>query len=120
MLVLQKRINEHLKLYTAIAVFFLAICTYGLNTFAGDLADTQLVKGSMKLGNDITTILLIASPIVGILCIIYFQIRKGAADEQDQKQWHNRTVTTITCIIVAVTISGVIKIIVNSYMGGNI
>ncbi|MCL2050838.1 MAG: hypothetical protein FWG91_03765 [Lachnospiraceae bacterium] len=86
----------------------------------GPLGETQLVKGTIKAVNDISTIFLIMLPIVGIAAIIYFQIRKSIADENDQKKWHERSMIAIIAIIVGVSASAVVKVIVNSYMGGNI
>ena len=87
---------------------------------AGDLGNSDIVKGTVNLLNDITSILLWIAPIAGIACIIYFQIRKSAADESEQKRWQDRTITAVVCIIVAVCASALIKLIVNNYMGANI
>lgn len=49
----------------------------------------QIVKGTEKLVGDVTTWLMVLAPVVAGLLIIYFCIRRGMADEMDQKKWNN-------------------------------
>ncbi|WP_220094425.1 hypothetical protein [Paenibacillus sp. YN15] len=53
---------------------------------AGDIKDSKLVTGTEKLIGDVTTWLMILAPIVSGLLIIYFCIRRSAADEMDTKK----------------------------------
>ena len=83
----------------------------------GDTAvqDSQLVKGTEKLISDVTTWFMVLSPIVAGLFIVYFSIRRSAADEMDQKKWNNRIVTAIVSCIGAVLASTTLNIIIGYY-----
>ena len=83
---------------------------------ADTVKDSQLVKGTENLIKDVTTWLMILAPIVGVLLIIYFFIRRSAADEIDQKKWNNRIVTVIVSVIGAVLASATLNLIVGYYI----
>ncbi len=51
---------------------------------AADVKDSNIVKGTEKLIGDVTTWLMILAPVVAGMLIIYFCIRRSAADEMDQ------------------------------------
>lgn len=80
-----------------------------------DIGSSKIATGTKKLIEDATTLLLIIAPIAGTLCIIYFAIRRSAADEQEQKQWNNRIITAIVSVLVAVLASVIIKVITAYY-----
>ena len=68
----------------------------------GGIGGSQIAKGTEKLIQDATTWLMILAPVVAGLLIIYFCIRRSAADEMDQKKWNNRIVAAIVSCIGAV------------------
>lgn len=82
---------------------------------ADTVQNSQLVKGTEKLIKDLTTWLMIFAPVVGVLLIIYFFIRRSAADEMDQKKWNNRIVTVIVSVIGAVLASATLNLIIGYY-----
>lgn len=51
---------------------------------ASGIQGSQIVKGTEKLIGDATTWLMVLAPVVAGLLIIYFCIRRSAADEMDQ------------------------------------
>ena len=61
------------------------------------------------------TKLMILAPVVAGLLIIYFCIRRSAADEMDQKKWNNRIVVAIVSCIGAVLGSATLNIIIGYY-----
>ncbi|GHV19502.1 hypothetical protein FACS189425_10150 [Clostridia bacterium] len=79
------------------------------------ITDSVLAKGTEKLIGDMTTWLLVLAPIVGGALVIYFFIRRGAADEMDQKKWNNRITTALVSVVGAVLGSVLIKIILSYY-----
>lgn len=83
---------------------------------ADTVKDSQIVKGTEKLIQDVTTWLMVLAPIVGVLLIIYFFIRRSAADEIDQKKWNNRIVTVIVSVIGAVLASATLNLIIGYYV----
>jgi len=83
---------------------------------ADTVQDSQIVKGTEKLIQDVTTWLMVLAPIIGVLLIIYFFIRRSAADEIDQKKWNNRIVTVIVSVIGAVLASATLNLIIGYYV----
>ncbi len=81
----------------------------------GGIGNSQIAKGTEKLIQDATTWLMILAPIVAGLLIIYFCIRRSAADEMDQKKWNNRVVAAIVSCIGAVLGSATLNIIIGYY-----
>lgn len=55
-----------------------------LPAYASSLQDSNIAKGTEKLISDATTWLMVLAPVVAGLLIIYFCVRRGAADEMDQ------------------------------------
>jgi len=84
-------------------------------TTGGELASSKAYTGTQSLLNDLSGILLVAAPIVGTACIIYFAIRRSAADEMDQKKWNQRIIIAIVSIIIAVVASSLISVITSYY-----
>ncbi|WP_437348367.1 Mbov_0395 family pilin-like conjugal transfer protein [Paenibacillus humicus] len=80
-----------------------------------DVKDSKLVTGTEKLIGDVTTWLMILAPIVAGLLIIYFCIRRSAADEMDTKKWNNRIIVAIVSCIGAVLGSATLNIIIGYY-----
>ena len=89
---------------------------HNTSVMANKVQDSQIVKGTERLINDLTTWLIILAPIVGGLLIIYFFIRRSAADEMDQKKWNNRIVTAIISVIGAVLASATLNLIISYYI----
>ncbi len=77
--------------------------------------DSKLVTGTTKLFEDATTALLVLAPLAAIAFTIFFMIRMGMADEQDQKQWKNRIKTAVFSAIGAVVASVVIKVLMSYF-----
>lgn len=82
---------------------------------SGDIKGSKLVTGTEKLIGDVTTWLMILAPIVAGLLIIYFCIRRSAADEMDTKKWNNRIIVAIVSCIGAVLGSATLNIIIGYY-----
>jgi len=85
------------------------------SAYAADVQDSQIVKGTEKLNSDVTTWLMVLAPVVSGLLIIYFCIRRSAADEMDQKKWNNRIVVAIVSCIGAVLGSATLNLILGYY-----
>lgn len=104
------------KITSAItAIASSAIITVVANAEGGDLASSKAVTGTKALLGDLTSILLVVAPLVGTVCIIYFAVRHGAADEMDQKKWKQRIVVAAVSIVVAVVASALINVLVSYY-----
>lgn len=97
-----------------LAVFYFAMCS-SVNVYASGIAESKLAKGTEKLIQDATTWLMILAPVAAGLLIIYFCIRRSAADEMDQKKWNNRIVVAVVSCIGAVIGSATLNIIIGYY-----
>lgn len=82
---------------------------------AGDIQSSKIAQGTEKLIQDATTWLMVLAPVAAGLLIIYFCVRRSAADEMDQKKWNNRIVVAIVSCIGAVIGSGTLNIIIGYY-----
>ncbi|MBN4069540.1 MAG: hypothetical protein COA82_11450 [Alkaliphilus sp.] len=108
-----KRAMKHIT--TAIVTMQLVMLN-SLYVFANEIKDSQIAKGTEKLIADLTTWLMVLAPIIGGLLILYFFIRRSAADEMDQKKWNNRITTAIISVIGAVLASATLNLIIGYYM----
>jgi len=78
---------------------------------ASGINNSKLVTGTEKLIGDVTTWLMVLAPIVAGLLIIYFCIRRSAADEMDQKKWNTRIIAaTLTQVMMGFGVSLIILI----------
>lgn len=97
-----------------ISIFTILMSSYTVYA-SGSVQSSKLVKGTEKLINDVTTWFMILAPIVAGVLIIYFFIRRSAADEMDQKKWNNRIVVAIVSCIGAVIASATLNLIIGYY-----
>lgn len=102
------------RLLAAIYTIYMSMMT-SVPAFAAGVSDSKLAKGTEKLIQDLTTWLMILAPVVAGLLIIYFSIRRSAADEMDQKKWNNRIVVAIVSCIGAVLGSATLNLIIGYY-----
>ncbi len=82
---------------------------------ATNVADSKIAKGTERLIQDLTTWLMVLAPVAAGLLIIYFFIRRSAADELDQKKWNNRIVVSIVSCVGAVLGSAILSLIIGYY-----
>lgn len=85
--------------------------------YATTIGNSQIAKGTQKLIQDATTWLMVLAPVAAGLLIIYFCIRRSAADEMDQKKWNNRIVVAVVSCIGAVLGSATLNLIIGYYTG---
>ena len=96
---------------TAIAVSLMTTSP----ALASGVNNSQIVRGTERLIGDLTTWLMILAPVVAGLLIIYFCIRRSAADEVDQKKWNNRIVVAVVSCIGAVLGAATLNLILGYY-----
>ena len=104
-------INRAKEWLIVTAVLFLSPIT----VLASSLGDSKLATGTEKLIKDATSWLLIVAPLVTVVAIIYYLIRKTMSDEMDHKKWNSRITTAIICCIGVVAASLTINLIVSYY-----
>lgn len=99
----------------ASAALFSAQSVFASNQ-GNSVSNSKIATGTKKLLSDATSWLQIIAPIAGVLFIVYFAIRKGGAEEQDQKMWQKRINTAIICVVIAELASTIINLISSYYM----
>lgn len=110
-----KNLKSKLRAATAIGSAALFIMANNSTAYAAGISDSQIAKGTEKLIKDATTWMMVLAPVVAGLLIIYFCIRRSAADEMDQKKWNNRIVVAVVSCIGAVLGSATLNIIIGYY-----
>jgi len=106
-------VSSYKKLSAVLLSAFFTL-TMAIPVYAG-INDSPIVKGTEKLIGDVTTWLMILAPIVAGLLIIYFCIRRSAADEMDQKKWNTRIVAAVVSCIGAILGAATLNIIIGYY-----
>ena len=87
-----------------------------LRVYAAGVSDSKIATGTQQLISDLTTWLMILPPVSAGALIIYFFIRRRAADEMDQRKWNNRITTAIISCIGAVIGSVLLNLIIGYYL----
>lgn len=104
------------KVWVSVAAVLAATSMMAVPAYAADgVQGSKLVTGTEKLIGDVTTWLMVLAPVVAGLLIIYFFIRRSAADEMDTKKWNNRIVVAIVSCIGAVLGSATLNLIIGYY-----
>jgi hypothetical protein len=107
--------NKRRQIIVSIAMICFSMSLSNLS-YASSIQDNVFFTGSMKMLEDAGKALAIISPILGGVMIGYFYLRRGAADEMDQKKWSNRIKMAIGGGIGG-ALGGVIMTVVGSYFG---
>ena len=103
-----KTLRSHLAAVTVPALLTMPV-------LADNISDSQVGQGVKNLFSDLSTWLVILSPIVAGSMAVYFVIRRSMADEQDGKLWEKRIKTSIVCGVAGALIGGIIKLIASYF-----
>ena len=99
-----------------IAVCSAVFCFFATKlTVYADFGSSTLATGTIRLFGDLTTWLLILAPVAGAVCVVYFFVRRSAADEQDEKKWNNRIKIAVVSTIGAVLATSLISVLLSYY-----
>lgn len=109
---LKKLINIKRIEKVGLALTGLFCCT---NTCFATMQNSKIVTGTESLISDLTSWLLILAPVLTVLLVGYFFLRKAASDEMDAKRWDNRIKVAIISCIGVIVASGLINVIMNYY-----
>jgi len=111
-------ITHHYKKLSAAMFSAFLMLTTAMPAYAsspGGVGGSPIVTGTERLIGDVTTWLMVLAPIVAGLLIIYFCIRRSAADEMDQKKWNTRIIAAIVSCIGAILGSATLNLIIGYY-----
>lgn len=115
-----KKISNWKKISGAVRGSILAVlasCAYARTAYAssGGIDSSKIATGTQQLIQDATTFLMVLAPVASGMFIIYFCIRRSAADEMDQKKWNNRITVAVVSCIGAVVGSAMLNVIIGYY-----
>ncbi len=113
-IMIKKIKSKAIRIATVMSTFLMTVFMK-TTAFATDFGDSKLATGTEALINDVTKWLMVISPIATVLFVVYFLIRKSAADEMDAKKWNNRIVVALVCCIGAVLASAIVNLLVGYY-----
>lgn len=105
------------RLIAFIMVLIIILVAGSVMAFASGnaIAGSKEAQGATNLVNDAMSWAIVIGPTICILAIIYFFIRKGMADEMEQKKWKDRIVVAFVCAVGIVIASGAVKIIISYF-----
>ncbi len=110
--------NKHIDNKTAANLTAAVLIPMLLATtaYADNISNSTVGTGLKNLLNDLSTYVVVLSPVVGGLAAVYSVIRRSMSDEQDGKMWEKRIKTAIICGVAGALVGGIIKLIA-SYFG---
>ncbi|MDO0824063.1 hypothetical protein [Desulfosporosinus nitroreducens] len=100
-------LKNYRKTIMAVILMTVFLLCFPHAAFAEDIASSKIFTGSMKLFEDLGKALMIAAPVAGVPILAYFWLRRGAADEMDQKSWNKRIAVALISVL-GVELTGVI------------
>lgn len=101
---------------TALSAVIFAQTAFASSAAAGGaFGRSKIATGTTKLLNDVFTWLQILIAVVGVVCFVYFMIRRSAADEQDQKGWGKRAITAIISTVLGELAAAIINLVLSYY-----
>ncbi len=103
------------RLFAAAAALAISMVTAASAFAEGNIESSVAVTGTKNLINDITSAALVIAPVAGAAFVVYFCIRRSAADEMDQKKWNNRIVTAVVSTVGAVIAVSLINVVIGYY-----
>ena len=112
---IKKFMATHYKKLSAVTLSAFLMFATAMPAHASGIGGSKIVTGTEKLIGDVTTWLMVLAPIVAGLLIIYFCIRRSAADEMDQKKWNTRIIAAIVSCIGAILGSATLNLIIGYY-----
>lgn len=111
---IKKLVKRNLKAIKKIGLVLTSLLLYTSTCFAG-VGDSKLATGTTSLINDLTNWLLILAPVLTVLLVGYYLLRKSMSDEMDSKRWDTRIRIALICCIGVVVASGLITVIIGYY-----
>ncbi len=110
----RKKLAAKMRTITALIMIAFVSHNMALPTYAS-ITNSKIVTGTERLIGDVTTWLMVLAPVVAGLLIIYFCIRRSAADEMDTKKWNNRIIVAVVSCIGAILGSATLNLIIGYY-----
>lgn len=111
--------KNKMKKYVTKTIFCVSILMTGIvnqtTAFAANINTSKLATGTEALISDLTTWLMILAPVVTVLLVIYYLIRKSASDEMESKKWNSRIVVSLVSCIGAVLASVIVNLLIGYY-----
>lgn len=113
--IIKKTKNSAKNVFKKIA-YIITIIIYVQKNYASSIMNFKGITGTTRLLNDLSAALLVISPLLAVVLTIYFSMRKGAAEAQEQTMWEKRKRTLWISCAGAFLASGIIQLI-QAYYG---
>lgn len=109
-----ERIKRYLKKIGKVGLAITSLFCATSTCFAG-VQDSIIATGTQNLITDLTNWLLILAPVLTVLLVGYYLLRKSSSDEMDGKRWDSRIKVAIICCVGVIVASALINLIVGYY-----
>jgi len=108
---MRKKLLEKIKLVLLTTTLFWAM--FPVQCFA--IGESSLVKGTTKLINDATTVIITLSSIVTAVMVVYNLVRQQACDEEDKIKYKKNVKGILIIGVIVVVVPSLVKIILAYY-----
>lgn len=111
---IKEKIKKYIKRIGKVGLAITSLFCATSTCFAR-VQDSKIATGTQNLITDLTNWLLILAPVLTVLLVGYYLLRKSSSDEMDGKRWDSRIKVAIICCVGVVVASGLINLIVGYY-----
>lgn len=101
------------KIKSILTVLLIVTANTSLVFAANPITTSKPFLGIKQMLDDATVALMVIAPVVGVLLYVYFNIRKGAADEMDHKMWDKRKNIVLISTVSAFIASALINLLIS-------
>lgn len=108
------RNNKFKKKYAACCAAITCLLTAAAR--GADLSESPLGVGLKRLLSDVSTYILVLSPIIAGVAAVVFLIRRSMADQADGKLWSHRIIVAVICGVGGMLVGGVIELITGYFV----
>lgn len=103
-----KKTTKNLKLKISVVLITMLMSQ---TAFANEITNSNIFKGAQNLIKDLSTGIMIISPIAGGLYLGYCFLRKKFAEDHDKTKWDKNIKVAIFCIIGVFSSSTIVTIV---------
>lgn len=100
-----------------ILIFILIFNLMSTVAYASGVISFIGFTGTKRLLNDLTTAAMVLLPIIVVILVIYFNVRKAGAEQDEQRMWTKRIKVALGCLIGGEVAAGLVNMIA-FYFGG--
>lgn len=114
MKIIKEKIKNYLEKIGRAGLVITSLFCATSTCFAG-VQDSSLAVGTQNLIKDLTNWLLVLAPVLTVLLVAYYLLRKSSSDEMDGRKWDSRIKVAIICCVGVIIASGLVNLIIGYY-----